>query len=138
MGTGIVSLVSANGAVIQAARTEVVAVVSTTETSTVVAVTTEVSDTTSVCTLVAVRVVVTAGAVLPTVTVTVSASTPRQLQAWESLDAGWWTRFLLARVGQLTVAEVDRDTARFSTVGMGVKNDVVVIVATVKVSVATT
>ncbi len=72
---------SANGAVIWAARTEVVAVASTTETSTVVAVTTEVSDTTSVCTLVAVRVVVTAGTVLPTVTVTVSASTPRQLQA---------------------------------------------------------
>lgn len=119
---------------IRAARTEVVAVVSTTETSIVVAVTTEVSDTMSVCTLVAMTVVVTAGTVLPTVTVTVSAPTPRQLQAWESLDAGCRTRFLLARVGQLTVARVYK--VRFCMTGMAIKLDVVVIVATVKVSVA--
>ncbi len=43
---------------------------------------------------------------------------------------------MLARVGQLTVAEVDGEKVRFFIVGMAIKNDVVVIVATVKVSVA--
>lgn len=113
------------------ARTEV-EVVSTTEVLTVVAVTTSVSDTTSVSTLVAVRVTVEAGTVLPTFTVTVSAPN-KQLHALESLEAGWWTRFVLTRVGQLTVAEVDR--VRFFIFGTTVKSLVEVVVAVVTVTV---
>jgi hypothetical protein len=96
-----------------------------TERLTEVSVTTAVSEATSVWTLVAVTTTVDAGAVLPIVTVTVSASMPRQLHALESLEAGWWTRFLLARVGQLRVAE--EETVRFFMVGTTVKSLVVVV-----------
>jgi hypothetical protein len=64
--------------------------------------------------LVAVRVVVDAGAVLtPIVTVGVVASMPRQLQAWESLEAGWRMSFVLARLGQLTADDEEIATVRF-------------------------
>ena len=60
-----------------------------------------VSETTWVMMLVVVSVTVDTGAVLgPRVTVEVVGSMPRQLQARERREAGWWARFLLARLGQ--------------------------------------
>ncbi len=101
-----------------------------------VALTTSVSVTIWVTIVVAVTDAVDTGAVLtPSVTVGVVASMPKQLHATESLEAGWLTSLLLARVGQLAV---DVETAvRFWSSYEDEKNEVVVeVVVEVTVTVA--